>query len=420
MPEAGTDVRTKLPLPVAAYLVSLVIPWQIYIGSLHLSMSRSLLLVMVLPCILRWATGAAGKLRVSDFAVLLFCGWCAIAITQIHGPIYAAESAGMLFIETAGSYFLARCYIRSAEDFLSMSRALVWIVTLLLPFAIIEAVTINPVLINSFAAVMPAYAPHGPEIRWGLKRVQGVFQHPILYGVFCSTTVALVFFVVSEGRASFAILVSFLAVTTATLLSLSTGPMTALAVQIILIGWSVALRGLVFRWHLFWTIFAVNYVLLLIFSRQPPIVQFINLFAFDKGSAWQRLFIWEFGTASVIAHPWFGVGFGDWVRPSWQTSSIDMFWIIPAVRHGLPAVTLFTIAWLGIFFSVALRKELDERQTSYRTGYLIVMGGLFVAGWTVDFWAELYSAFIFLAASGAWLLDANSGFSASYRTATAR
>ncbi len=403
--------RGKLALPVTVYMFALVIPWQIYIGSLHLSISRTVLLVMVVPCILRWVRGEAGKLRIPDFAILLFCGWCTIATVQIHGIGYAVESSGMLFVETAGSYFLARCYLRTADDFFRMARLLVWIVVLLLPFAAVEAVTMNPVLISLFSKVMPTYAPHGPEIRWGLKRAQGVFEHPILFGVFCSTAVAMAFCVVGEARASFSNVARTLTVAGAAMLSLSTGPMSALSAQAVLIGWNVVLKGLVFRWQLFWAIVATNYLFLSLFSRQPPIVQFINFFAFDKGSAWQRLFIWEFGTASVMAHPWFGVGFGDWVRPDWQTSSIDMFWIIPAVRHGIPAVTLFTIAWLGIFIAVALKKNLDARQATYRTGYLIMMGGLFVAGWTVDFWAELYSAFVFLAASGAWFLESGPGTS---------
>jgi len=84
---------------------------------------------------------------------------------------------------------------------------------------------------------------------------------------------------------------------------------------------------------------------------------------------------------------------------------MDMFWIVPAVRHGIPV----WIAYLAAFFSACLgviyRKGLSERVRWYRVGYICSMAGLFAVGWTVHFWGALLVFFLFLLGSGVWMLD---------------
>src|SRR4051812_170533 len=115
--------------------------------------------------------------------------------------------------------------------------------------------------------------------------------------------------------------------------------------------------------------------------------------------------IWEYGSASVLNNPLFGVGFGDWARASWMPSSVDMFWLLNAMRFGLPAGLLMLSAFFMLFLAVSFRKGLDDRLNACRTAYLIVMASFFVVGWTVHFWGEAYNWFLFLLGSGAWLLD---------------
>jgi hypothetical protein len=241
-----------------------------------------------------------------------------------------------------------------------------------------------------------------------MRRVQGPFEHPILFGVFCQGAFALTFFVLGYHRPMVKRWFRTAIVAVTTVLGLSSGPMSAMAIQAALIGWNWIFRSFPGRWKLFWSLLSFIYVFLSIFSRQSPAAHLINLVAFDKGSAWQRILIWEYGSASVIANPVFGVGLtGDWLRPDWQTSSMDMFWLISSVRHGLLAGILLGITFLGTMLTIGLKRGLTDRQSHYRTGYLICMAGLFFAGWTVHFWAEIYVYFVFLMASGLWILDAS-------------
>ena len=122
-------------------------------------------------------------------------------------------------------------------------------------------------------------------------------------------------------------------------------------------------------------------------------------------SAWARLNIWNYGSISAMNHPLFGVGFNEWDRPSWMSPSIDMFWLIDAIRHGIPAEMFMIATFFATVLPIAFKRIDDERLSVYRTAYLIAMTGLFISGWTVYFWNATYVLMIFLMGSGVWMRD---------------
>ncbi|MEL6208860.1 MAG: hypothetical protein AAFR44_01485, partial [Pseudomonadota bacterium] len=113
-------------------------------------------------------------------------------------------------------------------------------------------------------------------------------------------------------------------------------------------------------------------------------------------------------TKSVGNHPWFGVGRGEWERPSWMVASIDMFWLLPAIRYGLPAAIFLHIAFLAMVLTIAFKKITDPRINAYRTGFLICLMGFYLAGWTVHYWKSIYLLFMFFLGAGSWMLAAQS------------
>ena len=88
---------------------------------------------------------------------------------------------------------------------------------------------------------------------------------------------------------------------------------------------------------------------------------------------------------------------------------MDMFWIVGAVRHGIPVWVFSLSSFFAVFLSIANRKNLSDKLRDYRTGYLITLWGLFMAGWMVHYWDMLYAFFMFLLGSGMWLLDYEEG-----------
>ena len=395
----------RLPWPVTLFFVSLVIPWIITIGPLRMSAYRFILLAMLAPMLFAWLSGKAGRFRIADFALIGYCLWCFASISAIHGFDYAVQPAGMMFIETIGAYLLARCYIRSADDFKGMVSIFFKIIAFLLPFAFLEAVTTRNALLQWFASVYPTFPDSFLEPRWGLRRAQSVFEHPILYGVFCASCLSMTHLVLGEGKSIARRWMGTGIVVAAAFLSLSAGPLTALSSQAMLLGWNWLLRTIVQRWKIL-----VGFLLLavvsieLLTSRSVPVV-FMSYFSFDESSAWVRVEIWRYGTASIMNHPLFGVGFNEWDRAPWMSTSIDMFWIIDGIRHGLPAEAMMLLAFGSMYLAVAFKSGLDDRAVLYRTAYLIAMTGFFLVGWTVYFWNATYVVFLFLLGSGAWILD---------------
>lgn len=394
-----------LTWPVIAFLICAFVPWHWSIGSVIVSPYRLVLLVMTLPCLWIWVRGKGGGVRASDITILLYCLWCITSLTIIHGTQAGLQSGGIISIETAGAYLLGRCFIRGPEQYCAMIRLLFWIVAALLPFAVLEAFSSSNVLLEFFSIFFPTHEVTVNVPRWGVRRVQSVFEHPILFGVSCGAILALVHLVLGEKQSSIRRWAASALVLFTASLSLSSGPMTALTAQVFLLFWNWALRANEMRWRLLWALLFAVYVLISLVSNQTVPQFLMTHFSFDQGSAYYRVLIWNFGSESALNHPFFGVGFGRWDRPEWMPGSIDMFWLYHAVLFGLPAGILLLVSFLLTIISVSLRKGLDPKIAQYRTAFLIVMTSYFLVGWTVHFWNATYVLFLFLLGSGAWLVD---------------
>lgn len=395
----------KLALPVTLFLIAQLVPWVIMLGSMRISIYRLVLMVMIIPCLVMWFSGRAGRIRLADICILAYALWCAVAITVVHGASYALQSAGMIFIESVGSYFLARCFIRSADDFYRMTRLLFLFVVVMLPLAAFESFTGRDIARDFLGMFYPTFPDAPTDPRWGLRRAQVVYEHPILFGVCTASILALVHLVLGYGNSTPRRWLRSGVVIGATFFSLSAGPLAALAAQFLLLVWNGTLRFIQQRWKILVSFaFAAAVVLELFSNRSLPSI-FISYFSFDEGSARTRLNIWEYGTIAVMNKPLFGAGFFEWERPSWMTPSIDMFWLIDAIRHGIPAEVFMLATFFATVLPVALKRVDDERVSTYRTAYVISMTGLFLAGWTVYFWNATFVLVIFLLGSGVWIRD---------------
>jgi len=395
----------RLRWPLLLFLVSLLVPWIITVGQLRMSAYRFVLIAMLLPCLHMWLTGKAGRIRPADIALIAYCFWVFLAITMIHSFGHALQSGGMIFIETIGAYMLARCFIRNADDFFNIVNALFLIIATILPFAAYESLTGRNISREFFSIFHETFPDSYLDPRWGMRRVQSIFEHPILYGVFCASILALTHLVLGYERSFVQRWLKTGTVTVAAFLSFSGGPITAMTAQTLLLGWNWAFSKIDARWRIlcgFGLLAAISIELLS--NRSVPVI-FISYFAFDESSARVRVDIWNYGWQSALNHPLFGVGFNDWVRAPWMSSSIDMFWIIDAVRHGIPAEFFMMLAFFAVYLPVALKKGLTDRLSVYRTAYVIAMTGFFLVGWTVYFWNATYVVFVFLLGSGVWLLD---------------
>ena len=398
-------VRKSTLIIVSAFIISLTIPIIFYIGPMRLSPYRLLLVLLFVPCFLSWISGSADRIHFADILILFSALWGAIALSVNARFEEAIEPAGILLIETFGSYLLARTLIRGQEDFEFMVRMFFWTVLFLTPFAMFEAITGRPIILEAIRSVFPVIGNSNIGTRMGLYRAQVLFEHPILYGSFCASGFGLAYYVIAYKKSSLGKLGPTLAVTLAAFLSVSAGALASVVVQVLVLLWDKVTRAIINRWRLFGILSVCAYFLVDLISNRSPFHVFVTYLTFNTGSAYNRILIWDHGSAEVLRHPLFGIGFNDWVRPYWMSSSMDNFWLVVAVRYGLPSLLGLAIGIILIMRSIGRAKLQSEQFDSYRTGLIIALVGMIVAGCTVHYWNALYSWFMFLVGSGVWMLE---------------
>jgi hypothetical protein len=151
-------------------------------------------------------------------------------------------------------------------------------------------------------------------------------------------------------------------------------------------------------------LFVAAYVAVDILSTRSPVRVFATYFTFSGHTAYDRIGDWTWGMVNIRQNPMFGIGLNDWAREPWMSASLDAFWVVQAMRYGVPAFLLQAAALLLLCFSVGRRRFRDRRLKAYRNGWLIAIVALIIAGSSVHFWNALYCLVMFLQGSGVWLL----------------
>jgi hypothetical protein len=404
---ASMRTRSRKTSPLIPILVfSLAFPFFFYLGPTRLSPYRLVLVVTFIPCLMAWLSGSVGRIRLPDILMLSAALWGAIVFVSLDGVDKGLQTAGIFVIETFGPFLFARQYIRDVFAFQRMVRALVLMVLFLLPFAIYENVTGSPILIELFGKIFPVYTIVGDESRLGLRRAQGPFEHFILFGIVCSSAFALSFYVYrATARSAGRLAPGFVAM--AVFSSLSSGALLSVAVQGILIVWDKIMRSVTRRWAILATIVVTAYVIVDCVSNRTPFDVFISYLTFNADTSYMRVHIWHYGMESVMNHPIFGLGLGDWERPEWMGGSIDNFWLVTAVRFGIPGFLFIAGVFLSVCFGLGRLRNVSFQVAQCRKGLIITLCGLAFSICTVHVWDAPYVLIIFLLGSGMWMFDQN-------------
>lgn len=391
---------------VVIFLVALPLPWIISLGPLNLTVYRFVLLIFLLPCLWKWVSGTLGGIKPPDLALFLYCIWAGIALFAAHDGPAGVQTSGILFIETMGSYLLARRFIRNAADFRGMVLVVTAVVLVLSPFAIYEWATGNKPILWALSTIFPTVEVTMMTPRWGFWRVQGPFSHSIEFGLFCTSILALTHLAWGHNRSFASRWLLTGAVAGTTFLSMSSAPLTCLIFQIMLMGYNWFFLRCSIRWTILWSIVIFGFLVIQFGSDLGAVKFFISHFTFDPQTGWYRVAIWDFGSASVLNHPLLGIGLTDWARPRWMASdSVDNFWLLTAMRYGIPSVILLFASCIWMVLSIVRTKSSDSSIKICRLAYLICMTTFFFVGVTIHFSHAIYAWFMFVLGSGAWLLD---------------
>ena len=392
---------------VDLFLLCLILPIWLNAGPLAMSNMRLLLMLAVIPLTINIFTGKYGKPAISDICFPLFVLW-ATAAMAVNNPGQAVQHIGSVGVEFIGGYVVGRACIRTPAAFQKLCRRLVLIVLFSIPFAIFEALTARPLLVELLGKlpVVSSLQNMASDQRLGLDRVQFAFSHPIQYGLFCSMVFALSIGLKTKAGSFSKPLISTL-IALAGFLALTSAALMAMAAQLGLLIWNRLFRGVRSRWWILIALTICMYFFIDLASNRTPIHVFFTYATFNPHNGYWRMTILEWGMHNIRLNPMFGIGLNDWIRPIWMhSSSVDNFWLLHAMRYGIPGFVFLIAGYFPPLIRIAMRNFSDAPAVaSLRLAWVFMFIGTTLVLITVHIWGSIYAFVFFAFGAGIWFLN---------------
>lgn len=395
------------PLPVALTLLGIICPVElsVYIGSLRLPPHRIALIIFTVFALVRFVTRGPMRIRSYDLLFALYAFWTIAIFIQHEGFGDGLEFGGSLALESFGAYFIARVYVRDERTFLATMQFVFGCMVLVALIALPEFVFGQHFVHEWLHKLTGHYHPIGYETRLGLTRAYSTFDHPILYGSFCASMMAVFWF---TERGWFKRLGRTGTIGGAAILGLSSAPLLSLMVQGAIIGWEFVSRGTAGRIGITLVAIVGLYIGFDLITSRPAIEVIVTKITLDPWTAYYRLLIWRHGLETVANSPWVGIGLSDWSRAWWMASgSVDAYWLVIMMRAGIPALVLHVLAIVMLWWAIARRTTaLPPSVRRLVKGWTISFLALALVGFTVHYWNTVHAYIFFFLGAGTWFAEA--------------
>jgi hypothetical protein len=404
---------------VFLYILAVVLPseLQIKLFGLALIPVRVVLLLFFIPAIAQLLKTKDFRPQAFDYLLLLCLAWLIFALSVNNGAEKGIVYGGSLALEALGGYLLARAYIRNYAQFAEAVRF--YFVFVLIAAAIAIPETFFAVrFIHPVASLLTGNINVGvvEAGRLGLERASSTFDHPILYGVFCASSLGLVWYVYLARRDLW---IRVAAIAFATFCAVSSAALLAIAVAGALIVWERWTRPFSQRMAITLVVLAVVYVVVELFSNRTVVEVLVGFIALDPWTAYYRILIWENAFVDLTRSPMFGAPLNAWTRPEWMTASVDSYWLVMALSAGLPTVATIGLMVVLLVKRVHARGTVGETRERWqaRFGWTAAVLALCLQAFTVHYWGSMNSLFFFILGMGAWMTDSASGLERPMKSA---
>jgi len=397
----------KAPLPVVLLIFSFLCPteFSLFLAGLRLPPHRVVLIVLLGFAAMRFLTRRDIHIQSFDVFFLLFNIWTVYAFSYHDGSGAGLVYGGSLALESLGAYLIARAYVRDLNSLRATLKVMLLAIAIAATVALPETFLGKNFTHDMLYALTGYHHPTAVQTRLGLTRAYGTFDHPIHYGTFCAGLLALLWFSQPEaskrrGRAAL--------VTGATFLGISSAPLLCLILQIAMIAWERITRFIPARTLVSLVALVGLFIGIQIVSTRSVFTVIATRLTLDSWTGFYRIQIWEHGMANVWMHPWIGLGLAEWERPWWMVSStIDAFWLVIAVREGIPAFLLLAVAIGLLGYNVISHRKIKVEPERRRLvmGWMMSLIALCLIALTVHFWNVLYAYFFFFLGLGGCLAD---------------
>ncbi len=393
------------------FVISMFVPVEFFtmLGSVRLEAYRLVLAIALLYALIN-INRVLEQANLADILLVILIVLVFASFWYNHGPQKAIESTGIYAIETLGAFYLARLYITTPLCFYQIHQwFIVPLVLLTLP-TIYEALSHHRIL-HDIAKTITGHEGLDPRLytadymRAGLLRATSLFEHPILYGTLMAMFFPFTIMLWWRYR-QFRQVLSTTGLAISMVLTFSSAPLLAIIFQT---GTAVLARfwyGAKQFWIAFFTGSLALAFLIETFSNRGFFGILISYLTFNPNTGYFRLLQWQFTADDIRQHIMLGIGHHDWTRPywmEWMGNSIDSFWLLLILQHGLFALLLLLIACFYTAFSTLNLVHRHHEQTRWMVmAWIMSFMSLIFIGFTVDYFGKLQPAFFFMLGAINW------------------
>ncbi len=401
-PEEEAPGVSRLKIRIFAIFVAcLLIPGSFFLAGARFTPYRAFLLIAFVPLLIQFLRGAAGRFTNVDLLVILYGAWITMSML-VHLGVERIDFIVIQLVEAICGYLVGRVLVRNAAEYRVFFRCFFWGLLALLPFAILEMLTKTNLTSQIAGTVLQPYPVTTVPQRFGLNRAQSAFEHPILFGLFCSLGFAnaLCIFKGEKTQRMFWTGVVFLTTFTA----LSSAPLLAIFIQTAMLTWDRIVQAARSKWFLLVAVGGGLFLFLELVTPNGAVDFLISTVTLNPASGNYRLETFRYVFAAIARYPLFGVDdFADVGLPWWHTGSIDNFWLVTAIEMGLPAALFLFCAIVLHLIRTITTTGLDETASTYRTGHFIAIPGLIFLLVTVHIWGAANVMIMAYIGAGAWI-----------------
>ncbi|WP_018316141.1 O-antigen ligase [Bradyrhizobium sp. WSM2793] len=370
----------------ACYVVLLAILFPgglvaVDVSGAKLTVGRIAILILLIPALVR-LTRADRHLIASDYLAAITGIWMIGAAAYVGGD-GSLSSASAVCLEYVGGYFVARGLLFGAavSTFIQVLKTFVIIVVFL---ALADSVTGRLVVHTTLAGIFQSAPLLQADFRADLLRTASTFDHPILFGTFCTLSGAMLMsYEQTFAKRTWWVGVCLLGC----ILSMSSAPLLSFIIAIVAFAYECLMKNYSSRWSVFWLAVAGGMLAIFIIANHP-IGWIITHLTLDPVSGYFRLMIWDLALLKIGQEPWTGFAFNP-LNNEILDYTVDCVWLQLAIRFGIPMIVLVALTNIAAILPArrnASKVANDPPHWGFTTALVLTM----LTGLTVHYWHFLW------------------------------
>ena len=317
-----------------------------------------------------------------DFLALATAAWMIVASIASVG-VSEIPTAGGDALDFLGGYLISRAYFFGRPALDTFIRVLKIFAIIVIILAMADTISGRVIVHETIVPWDQAWGEG--QIRNGWVRAMSTFDHPILFGVFCALTAAiLLYWEKTLLRRSVAAGLCFLGCIS----SLSSAALMAFSISLITFTYDQLLRRYSWRWSAFWiTIGTLIFVVFVVAAH--PLNWVLSHLTLDPQTGYYRKMIWDMALDYIAQSP--VIGYAYHLNDVFLDSSVDCIWLVLSLRFGVPMFVLFFLTNVAAFFPSQrnFKGAGDVHMDQMRRAFTLVLLMFMFTGLTVHFWKSM-------------------------------